>query len=504
MAFRKLFGSTKLGKSFSATVVNDGARPAMKEILDMKDLKDEIPARFTHSLNTDQTHVRINTPLGVDPKALAKAAAARIDAIEKEMALDLRGLDAHKLAAHPRANELAHRGAGFVRVALPPGMAAPVSPTSPNNAAQAPRSPTVMPEMATQLFLGDTSLADVIDVKESTTAPAVEEAAVLYANGQLDDAIKVLSQAFFSPEGLGASEFNAYRTLLDLLRMSGNQAMFESVAMDFVVRFEKSPPSWEDHTLEDLPVLLGSVPSIDLGDMLDVSIVPQLEQLKVLAQQSTTLRMDASHITNVNIDDGFGCELMLRVLKAFEQADFTLEVVGIAQLVSVIKPHLIVGHKAVSPHVWMLYLELLRMVDQQAVFEERAVEFAITHDTSPPSWLAPSKKMTMGNTAGLGPHTLMQFERLDHIRLKGEIQGDGSDLINEIARGMHDHSVVICDCLRLRRIEFSVAAKLLTALTVWTSENKVVEFRNLNHPIAALFVALGIHHLAVVERRRDA
>jgi ABC-type transporter Mla MlaB component len=480
----------------------------IKEILDMQDMKDDVPTRFANKGAPPSPANRINTPLGVDPKALAKAAAARIDQIEQEMALDLRGADASKLAVHPRANELANRGSGFVRVALPPGMAPPpvmVKPSSPAVAAAMAEALTVMPEMATNLFLGNTSLAQVIDVKESTTAPALEEATVLFANGQLNDAINVLVAGFSSEKGLGGSEFNAYRTLLDLLRIKGDQAMFDNVAMDFVVRFEKSPPSWEVHLVDDEPVVLGSVPSIDLGEMLDVSIVPMLEQLKVLAQQSTTLRMDASHITNVNVDDGFGCELMLRVMRAFEQADFSLEVVGIPQLVSVLRPHLKVGNKAVSPHVWMLYLELLRLVNQPGVFEERATEFVITYEVSPPSWIAPSSKIKM--THGVKndePTTVMQFDRLDHIRLKGDITGDGEALINEIAHGLQDNPVAVCDCSRLRRMEFSVAAKLLTALTFWTSEHKVVEFRNLNHPIASLFVALGIHHLAVVERRRDA
>ena len=508
MAFSNLFSSGKPAKKTIANEAAESTRPAIKEILDMQDLKDDVPTRFANKGAAVSSANRVNTPLGVDPKALAKAAAARIDAIEKEMALDLRGADASKLAVHPRANELASRGSGFVKVALPPGMAPPpvmVKPSSPAVAAAMAEALTVMPEMATNLFLGNTSLAEVIDVKESTTAPAVEESAVLYASGQTDAAIQVLMTAFASETGLGSSEFNAYRTLLDLLRLKGDQALFDDVAMDFVTRFQKSPPSWETHEVEDAPVVIGAVPCIDLGEMLDVSIVPMLEQLKVLAQHATTLRMDASHMGYVNVEDGFGCELMLRVMKAFEQADFSLEVVGIAQLVAVLKPHLKVGDTSVSPHVWMLYLELLRLVNQPGVFEERATEFVITYEVSPPSWVAPSSKIKMTHAAKNDePTTVMQFERLDHVRLKGEITGDGEAMINEIAHGFQDNPVVVCDCSRLRRVEFSVAAKLLTALTYWTSENKVVEFRNLNHPIASLFVALGIHHLAVVERRRDA
>ncbi len=507
MAFSNLFSSPKSTKK-TVNPAAEQARPLIKEILDMQDLKDDVPTRFSKRNALPSSENRINTPLGVDPKALAKAAAARIDQIEQEMALDLRGADASKLAVHPRANELANRGSGFVRVALPPGMAPPpmmVKPSSPTVAAAIAEALTVMPEMATNLFLGNTSLAEVIDVKESTTAPALEEATVLYANGQLDDAINVLVSGFASEHGLGGSEFNAYRTLLDLLRIKGDQAMFDNVAMDFVVRFDQSPPSWDVHQVEDQPVVLSAVPTIDLGEMLDVSIVPMLEQLKVLAQHSTTLRMDASHITNVNVADGFGCELMLRVMRAFEQAEFSLEVVGIPQLVSVLKPHLKVGNQSVSPHVWMLYLELLRLVNQPGVFEERATEFVITYEVSPPSWVAPSSKIKMTSAVNNNePTTIMQFDRLDHIRLTGDIVGDGEALINEIAHGLQDNPVAVCDCTRLRRVEFGVAAKLLTALTYWTAENKTVEFRNLNHPIATLFVALGIHHLAVVNRRSDA
>jgi hypothetical protein len=69
---------------------------------------------------------------------------------------------------------------------------------------------------------------------------------------------------------------------------------------------------------------------------------------------------------------------------------------------------------------------------------------------------------------------------------------------------LHDNSVVVCDCRDLKLIEFEVAGRLLTALTAWSAELKTVEFKNLSNPIATLFVVLGIQHLAVVERRRDA
>ena len=412
------------------------------------------------------------------------------------MAFDLRGKAAGNLPMHPRANEVAQR-AGFVRVAPPPGVAALPEVVAP---APVPEYATMMPDLATEMMLGTTSLNEVIDVQETSTAGALEEACVLYANGQVVEAANAIMKALNTPGSLGKSEFNAYRFLFDCLRYLGAQPQFDSFAMDFVTKFEKSPPDWKLN-LPTKVVAVENVPVLDLGQILDASIVPVLEQLKVVAQHSKVLRLDASSIVQV---DGFGCELLLRVMRAFEQAMFELEIIGVESLSKVVYKSIDRGSKATPQDYWFLYAELLILLDDEPAFEHAAMTYTITYEVSPPSWRKASERVRQADMAALlNPATQMSVDRADFVTLSGELLGDAKVTINTIAKGFDLSSVVVCDCTRLLRMEFGVAGQILTALTAWTAEGRTVEFRNVNNPIASLLVALGVHHLAVVERRRD-
>jgi hypothetical protein len=334
-------------------------------------------------------------------------------------------------------------------------------------------------------------------------APAVEEAAVLYANNQLDSAILVLTNAFRDKNNFGNSEFNAYRLLFDLLRIKGDSHTFDRFAIDFATRFEKSPPTWQ--LAKNAPVvMLDAVPTLDLGEMLDASIVPVLEQLKVVALNNVRMRLDAGNISNINYTDGFGCELLMRVLNAFENTKYQLELVGTQHLFKKLRPFIQAKQANVSGHLWLLYLEMLRLQNQQLLFEDIAVKFASVYEVSPPSWKPPSKQLQDPINDLLEPKTIMTFDQPDFIRLSGEIKLNCDALINQLAQGLHASPSVVCDCRDLRLISFDAAGRLLTALTAWSAELKTVEFKNLSNPIATLFVVLGIQHLAVVERRREA
>ncbi len=475
------------------------SKPAIaKELLEMQKIPEGTPNINRKKATTLGTQaLRVNSPMSVDSKVLAKTAAARIDAIEKEIAIDLRGSLASKIGVHSRVNEIATRN-GLNRIAPPKGV---VVERSTQHGSYS-NYQTIMPDMAHTLLLGDTNLTALIDVKEGRIAPAIEEAAVLYANGQLDAAITVLSSAFQDVKSLGDSEFTGYCMLFDLLRYKGDSQQFDYYAIDFVRRFEKSAPTWQ---LPKQVVALSAdtTPTLALGEMLDASIVPVLEQLKVYSHSHRRMRLDVSEIKHVNYTDGFGCELLVRVLTAFEATDYELRLVGTDNLFTLLRPLIQAKQRHISGHVWMLYLEMLRLQNQQLLFEDIALKFAMLYEVSPPSWRDPAKQLIEA-TANMGaPKTIMVFDRPDYIKLSGTIKSNSDALIKQIAKGLHGNPTVVCDCSDLILIDFDLAGRLLTALTAWSAELKTVEFRNVSNPIATLFIVLGIQHLAVVERRKD-
>ncbi|HEY6720017.1 MAG TPA: hypothetical protein VI363_00115, partial [Burkholderiales bacterium] len=73
--------------------------------------------------------------------------------------------------------------------------------------------------------------------------PIIEETAILFANGQSEQALSALSRSV-REEDLGAAALQAWLMLFDLYQYLGSREEFEALALEFVVKFERSPPAW--------------------------------------------------------------------------------------------------------------------------------------------------------------------------------------------------------------------------------------------------------------------
>ena len=73
---------------------------------------------------------------------------------------------------------------------------------------------------------------------------ALEEAAIVFANGDAQAAQASLLAVIAQRSGNLASQLPAWLALLDLYRAAGWQTQFEEAAMDFVGRFGRSAPQW--------------------------------------------------------------------------------------------------------------------------------------------------------------------------------------------------------------------------------------------------------------------
>ena len=76
-------------------------------------------------------------------------------------------------------------------------------------------------------------------------APLVEDAAMLFANGQVKEALGKLVESV-RKTGTGAPELQLWLMLFDLYQHLGRKAEFEELALEFVVKLERSPPAWRE------------------------------------------------------------------------------------------------------------------------------------------------------------------------------------------------------------------------------------------------------------------
>lgn len=316
--------------------------------------------------------------------------------------------------------------------------------------------------------------------------PIAEEASMLYANGRTSDARSLLESGVKLNLGKGGDE--VWNVLFDLYLLSAEREAFENLALDYVVRFEKSPPSWGP--IQAAASRNGSIgPSVMvLGGKLTAASVPQMEQAQRLAQRQKRLRLDLTRIQDV---DEAGCSLLLGLLRTLAQAGTDVSLLGAGNFNTTLATKIESGQRE-KRDIWLLMLWLYQQQGQQEPFEETALQYAITFEESPPSWQAIAQSAPNSESAALDEGYVLQ----------GEITGGGSEAYAGLPGYAADLSEVVVDLSALRRLDFVSAGMLLNHLSELAAKGKTVRLKNVNALVATLFGILGIDQIATIERRK--
>ncbi|MGO4464745.1 hypothetical protein AB4Z11_04260, partial [Pseudoduganella sp. RAF53_2] len=80
--------------------------------------------------------------------------------------------------------------------------------------------------------------------------------------------------------------------------------------------------------------------------------------------------------------------------------------------------------------------------------------------------------------------------------LPAVIEGDLTGLITAISGYADQYPALVFDCSRLARIEFGAAGQLLAKLQELAVDERRIEFRDVNHLVAALQRLLGYADIA--------
>jgi hypothetical protein len=100
---------------------------------------------------------------------------------------------------------------------------------------------------------------NAFEVSAEGGGSAIEETAILFANGLLEPAEAGLRAAIQSDQ-LGEAAQRGWLMLFELLQQRGDRAGFDSLTIEYVLRFESSPPAWIDYRDEpDLAAVAAAV-----------------------------------------------------------------------------------------------------------------------------------------------------------------------------------------------------------------------------------------------------
>ena len=495
----------------AAKVRTDAAIASSRSVSSASSVPANIP-RTTPA--TSSAHLRRVRP-NINPeiqRELARATAAKIDAIESEMALDFGGGVPPPPAKLPNPPlKLSQTGSKATQKSPTNQPAALSLPEKGQNAARLENSSTLPPlDATTSIILGDETGAFAFEIDASQTSPIIEEVAILYANGQETAAAAALAGAIKQDE-LGNATMEAWLMLFDLYHIMNKREDFESLAIDFVSKFEASPPVWRDNDTESVTSQTQSNTSNPNSQVvviatLNDNLAGQIQQFEKLAQRQPEVIIDFSKLSGVTAE---GARVFLNFIRKIERAKKPeVGLFGLNHLLKTLQANVETGRQDPTEDVWMLLLETYRLLNLQTDFEEASINYCITYEVSPPAWEAPPKHLKTTEVhlsdGQLEKETpvISTSSAADKFQLTNELEGNAEVELSSLMTYAENHAQVEIYCDRLRRVDFTAAGALLNALVSLQASGRRIEFVNLNHLVAALFVVMGIHQFAALHLRK--
>lgn len=383
-----------------------------------------------------------------------------------------------------------------------------------------------------------------LDAQELALNPEIEEASIRFASG--DDAATEQGLVETLKIRAGGGTVDEWMTLFDFYRATGQSQVFDSKAIDFASRFSRSAPQWFS-----LPEAVATrmaktaVPTSQLDRSawvadaeLDAhSILLLSKALERTAQPWVLDWSSLRTILPVAIDP------LLRLMNTWAVSDVDIRFLGEKTLRDVLQQMTISGERSVDQRWWSLRLATLRVMDQGDEFELTALDFCITYELSPPSWLPPRCQfkalqpggpepaagaagaptathfavtqfldsvnsqqgpLTLSGFSGAGMDSVMSafaFQSGDGSKLPelmGEIVGDPQPVLNKLDEQLMGASACDISCRYLIRVDFSAAGSILNWVSAHQAAGRKIRFVNVHRLVATFFHVIGITEYAQV------
>jgi ABC-type transporter Mla MlaB component len=148
--------------------------------------------------------------------------------------------------------------------------------------------------------------------------------------------------------------------------------------------------------------------------------------------------------------------------------------------------------RAAGEGAWLLSLELLQWTSDRAAFEDRAIEFAVAFELSPPSWEPPPTVAAPVRAAAhqsADAHDALEPEML---KWSGVMVGSLAPQLGLLADSMHTHTLISVDMREVERIDFVCAGALLNVINRIESQRKAIQIVGASPIIRALLLLLGV------------
>jgi anti-anti-sigma regulatory factor len=400
---------------------------------------------------------------------------------------------------------------GFTLFPKPPKSGAAQRKLEIANPATVSGRPQVAP-VASNRALPDTEMgnwapmAGRIEVDETVgLGPSLENAALMFAHGNASAATAALTHALDTVE---RTQPMVWLCLFDLHTRNADRAAFEELALKFVVQFERSAPAWDELVLSGSDTTRAGhtdgrpkPKSLLRGDVSDPQ-APVIAALTDAAKRKdgTPPRFDLDIVDLDSVNDICGT-LLAGSLAALRRKGAVMTFRGLDSTLRRLTTPLQSGVR-LRKGQWYLALELLQWTGQAVEFEDRAVDFAVTFEISPPTMeaLTPEQRSALSkktDDGALPDDTLVE----DQVVWLGELKGTNHACLQKIAVDAVTTNPVTIDMQRVLRVDFVCGGGIANAFTRLMAQAIDVRVVGASPIIQALLQLTGVPATLFVKRR---
>ena len=330
-----------------------------------------------------------------------------------------------------------------------------------------------------------------IEVHEAggALAPELEEAAVLFANGKIGEAATVLNRYLLDhPDD---RDPQPWYMLFDLYEATGQLAPFEDAAVDFAVKFERSPPTWAPRTQAPRQEA-SALPYMGFGASFGAADRERLKRFMLEAAAKPAVRVDVSRAP---VADEDYLRTLLDCLAKLQEQGKAIKLVGGPNLIG--KLDALREEDKLSEPGWLLLLTLLQLEGDEARFEDTAIDYAVRFEVSPPSYSPPKALPEPPPTPAVEPTGLT-------FPLKGVVGASGDPQLAALRRFCEDKPQVEIDLSQVIRIEFACVGLLLDTLISLHEAGHKLLFKEGNELVNVLLNMIGAGQYAKILGRTRA
>ncbi|WOO34264.1 STAS domain-containing protein [Diaphorobacter limosus] len=351
----------------------------------------------------------------------------------------------------------------------------------------------------------------------------LEEAAIRFASGDFEGAEAGLREILTQPPQDGARPDEVWLALFDLYRATGQQDPFDMLAIEFAARFGRSAPLWFS-----LPEQLGMQAAVDPATPAAAqfehgwSAPTLLTQQSVAALQASLARaappwtLSWTRLTEIEPP---AIAALAQQFEDWAGRAVQIRFAGVQALQGLLQANTPSGDRSREPAWWRLRMAALRLMGQHDEFELVALDYCVTYEVSPPSWLSPHCAFSGDDGAApaalegapdsdlfMSGFALSQPARTDDgpvAALQGQIDGDATPLLQPLEAMAPAGAPLVVSCERLIRIDFAAVGSVLNWAAEQQAQGRAVHFTQLHRLVAVLFNVIGINEHARVVLRKN-